>query len=122
MTKAVQAQKAIKQEEDDNDSILTSEPVSDEPLETTPIEDLNSDDKVASSTSTDSPDGIYDIFRDPPATGSGQFDAMFQQFDYLPCHPNDPHYLYGPFDPQLSSPALTWASSDHTNGSVNTMK
>lgn len=85
-------------------------------METTPVDELESDQKLVSSSGSNSPEDVYDIFRDPPAAGSGQFNAMLQPYYY------DHYHLYDPYDPQLSSPALTWASSGHTDGSMNGMK
>jgi hypothetical protein len=79
--------------------------------ETTPADDIESDEKLVSSSSTHSPDADYDIFRDPPTAGSGQFDPTFL----------DPmfHYYY---DPQLASPALTWPMIGQTDPSLNAIK
>ncbi|KAB5579966.1 hypothetical protein GE09DRAFT_421104 [Coniochaeta sp. 2T2.1] len=116
-TRAIKSKKEIKQEEDD-ESVPMSEAI-DASLETTPVDETESESKRVPSSAPASQDGdeeVYDVFRDTPVPGSGQFDNMLQQYYYNPygIHP------YDLVDPQLGSPALTLASG-LSDGSMNSM-
>jgi hypothetical protein len=45
---------------------------------------------------------------------------MLQQYQVYPYNTFDHYHLHNAFDPQSSSPALTWASG-YTDGSMSTM-
>ena len=117
-SRAMKSKKEIKQEEDDV-SVLMSEAI-DASLETSPVEDTGSESKRVSSSVRDSQDAdeeVYDVFRNPPAAGPGQFDNILQELFYSPYA----IYPYDLLDPQLGSPALTLASG-LSDGSMNNMK